>query len=154
MAQFWAPASCPANRAFLRFRAMGRMVRSTGLLSISIRPSVRNRFRPCQYLAMYLRASPVGDLAETWPRLGRDLGAALGQPTLECFQLWLCALNAGRKAGVGGLAFDIGLDPVDGGYQFQTFLRNRSSTGFGHVMEFTARMRPAIGKLHVLTGAL
>jgi len=54
----------------------------------------------------------------------------------------------------GGLAFDIGLDPVDGGYQFQTFLRNRSSTGFGHVMEFTARMRPAIGKLHVLTGAL
>jgi hypothetical protein len=37
-AQFSAPASWPAKRAFLRFRAMGRMVRSTVLLSISTRP--------------------------------------------------------------------------------------------------------------------
>ena len=43
----------------------GRMVRSTGLLSISMRPSVRNRRRPSQYLTMYLSATPVGDLVDT-----------------------------------------------------------------------------------------
>ena len=35
-----------------RFRAMGRIVRSTVLLSISTRPSVRKRPRPSRYLAM------------------------------------------------------------------------------------------------------
>lgn len=29
VAQFSAPASCPANKAFFRFSAIGRMVRST-----------------------------------------------------------------------------------------------------------------------------
>ena len=67
-AQFCAPASCPAKSAFLRFRAMGRIVRSTGLLSSSMRPSSRNRHNPSQYFAMYFRASPVGDLVETQAR--------------------------------------------------------------------------------------
>ena len=49
--QFSAPASCPAKSAFLRLRAIGRMVRSTLLLSISTRPSIRNSCRPSQYLA-------------------------------------------------------------------------------------------------------
>ena len=40
--------SDPANRAFLRVRAIGLMARSTTLLSISMRPSSRNRHRPCQ----------------------------------------------------------------------------------------------------------
>ena len=57
----------PTDRS--RFRAMGRMVRSTVLLSSSMRPSSRNRQRPSQYLAMYFSASPVGDLAETRARL-------------------------------------------------------------------------------------
>ncbi len=38
--------------AFFRLRAIGRMVRSTLLLSISMRPSVRKSFSPSQYLAM------------------------------------------------------------------------------------------------------
>ncbi|PUB08460.1 hypothetical protein DFP92_1327 [Yoonia sediminilitoris] len=65
MAQFFAPAPWPAKSAFFLCRAMGRIVRSTALLSISMRPSVRNRINPSRYLAMYLRASPVGDLVET-----------------------------------------------------------------------------------------
>lgn len=44
---------------------MGRMVRSMVLLSNSIRPSERNKINPPQYFAMYLSASPVGDLTET-----------------------------------------------------------------------------------------
>ncbi len=51
-AQFSAPASWPAKRALLRFRAMGRIVLSTVLLSISMRPSVRKRPRPSRDLAM------------------------------------------------------------------------------------------------------
>src|SRR5882762_877900 len=39
------PPSEPANRWFLRPSAMGRMARSTGLLSSSMRPSSRNRVR-------------------------------------------------------------------------------------------------------------
>jgi len=54
----------------LRFNAMGRMSRSTELLLISMRPSVRNRFKPPHYFAMYFCAIPVGDLAETCARLG------------------------------------------------------------------------------------
>ena len=64
VAQFAAPASWPAKRAFFRFNAMGRMVRSTALLSISIRPSARKRQRPAQYFAMYFNASPKGALTE------------------------------------------------------------------------------------------
>lgn len=63
-AQFCAPASRPAKSAFFRLSAIGRIVRSTVLLSSSIRPSLRKSVRPSQYLAMYLSASPVGDLAE------------------------------------------------------------------------------------------
>ena len=68
MAQFCAPASCPAKSAFFLLRAMGRIVRSTVLLSISIRPSPRNRISPFQYLSIYFSAAPVGDLAETCRR--------------------------------------------------------------------------------------
>ena len=55
---------------FSRFNAIGRMSRSTVLLSITMRPSVRNGFKPPHYLTMYFCASPVGDLAETCVRLG------------------------------------------------------------------------------------
>ena len=41
-AQAAAPSSWPANNAFLRFSASGRIVFSTTLESISTRPSVRN----------------------------------------------------------------------------------------------------------------
>ena len=51
---------------------MGRMQRSTVLLSISMRPSVRNRFRP------------FGNVLESQPCWGfsEDLRTALGQPLL------------------------------------------------------------------------
>ena len=47
-AQLSPPSSDPANKAFLRFRASGLMLRSTALLSRSRRPSSRNRERPAQ----------------------------------------------------------------------------------------------------------
>jgi hypothetical protein len=53
IAQFPAPSSCPAKRAFFRFRAIGRMVRSTVLLPISMHLLVTKSFGPSQYMAMY-----------------------------------------------------------------------------------------------------
>jgi hypothetical protein len=47
-AQFSAPSSEPANKAFLRFSAIGRIDRSTGFESSSMRPSPRERVRPSQ----------------------------------------------------------------------------------------------------------
>jgi len=41
MAQFSAPSSLPATREFFLFRAIGHMLRSTDLESISILPSSR-----------------------------------------------------------------------------------------------------------------
>jgi hypothetical protein len=64
--QCWAPPSDPANSAFLRVSAMGRIVRSTALESISIRPSSRNRPSPCQRASGY--------------RARRGMGRGLRQP--------------------------------------------------------------------------
>ena len=47
-AQFSAPSSWPANNAFLRLSTIGRMPRSTLLVSSSMRPSSRKRMRPSQ----------------------------------------------------------------------------------------------------------
>jgi hypothetical protein len=47
-AQCSPPLSEPANNAFLRLSAIGRIERSTMLLSISMRPSSRYRVSPSQ----------------------------------------------------------------------------------------------------------
>lgn len=64
-AQIWASASWPTKRAVLGFRPMGR---STVVLSSSIRPTVRNRRRPLQYLAMRVGLAPRGDCLGTGAR--------------------------------------------------------------------------------------
>jgi hypothetical protein len=47
-----APPSSPeANSAFLRLRQIGRIARSTVLLSSSIRPSSRNLTRPSRWFS-------------------------------------------------------------------------------------------------------
>src|SRR5690348_1854146 len=51
IAQFSAPSSLPANRAFFLLRAIGRIARSTVLESISMRPSSRKRASPSQRLS-------------------------------------------------------------------------------------------------------
>ena len=48
-AQVRPPSSCPAKRAFLRFKVIGRIVFSTGLVSISTRPSVKKICSPSQW---------------------------------------------------------------------------------------------------------
>lgn len=72
------------ERSVFRFRAFRRIVRSTGLASSSMRPSARNRQKPFQYLAMNLRASPVGDLAETRARLGASQISKVLMTGFEC----------------------------------------------------------------------
>jgi hypothetical protein len=59
-AQVSAPSSLPANKEFFLLSAMGRMLRSTQLVSSSMRPSCRNRSRPCQWFSAYRIASAVG----------------------------------------------------------------------------------------------
>jgi hypothetical protein len=49
IAQWRAPPSEPANRAFLRPKAIGRMARSMMLVSSSSRPSSRNSTSPVQW---------------------------------------------------------------------------------------------------------
>src|SRR5689334_24984668 len=56
-----APRVDPANSAFRRPSAIGRIVRSTMLLSISPRPSVRNTVNPFQWLSVYLIAFARSD---------------------------------------------------------------------------------------------
>ncbi len=48
IAQLAPPSSLPAKSAFLRLKAMGRIERSTVLVSISMRPSRKNRESPSQ----------------------------------------------------------------------------------------------------------
>ena len=49
IAQWRAPPSLPANKALRRPRAIGRIVRSTVLVSSSSRPSFRNNTSPSQW---------------------------------------------------------------------------------------------------------
>lgn len=56
----FAPGSRPVQRAFLRLKAMGRMVRWSGLFWSSMLPSSRNRHSLSQYLTVYFNASPIG----------------------------------------------------------------------------------------------
>ena len=50
IAQLAPPSSLPAKSAFLRLKAIGRMMRSTTLVSISMRPSSRKQHSPFQWL--------------------------------------------------------------------------------------------------------
>ena len=56
-AQCSPPPSEPANRAFLRLSAIGRIARSTTLESISMRPSAMKRVSPSQRDSAYRMAS-------------------------------------------------------------------------------------------------
>jgi hypothetical protein len=75
VAQYSAPPSEPANSAFLRLSAMGRVDRSTAL-SISMRPSSMKRVRPSQ---RDRAADRLGELAFL-----ADQAEFCAQPLLEC----------------------------------------------------------------------
>lgn len=68
IAQYAALALWHTKSGFWRCKAIGRMVLSTASLPVSMRLSPWNKFSPTQYSAVYLRASPVCDLAETYAR--------------------------------------------------------------------------------------
>src|SRR6516225_7077161 len=69
IAQFSAPSSLPANRAFFLFRAIGRTLRSTVLESISMRPSSRKRTSPSQWLRPYRMAWAIDEPLATCTRI-------------------------------------------------------------------------------------
>ena len=145
MAQFCAPASWPAKRLFLRPRAMGRMVRSTVLESISMRPSVKNRTNPSQYLAMYLSASPVGDLAETCNRAwsSQALNVAIKGADLVC--------RTTNRSGGGQFTY-LRLDAVEGVDLVEPFLGNRRRAVLGQFEQFAAGMCPAVCQFDIRIG--
>src|SRR3954470_2424977 len=89
-----APRVDPANSAFRRPGAIGRIVRSTMLLSISTRPSVRNTVNPFQWLSVYLIAFARSDFC-------RLLSEALHQPNLESLEDRFC-LGLSDNATLGG----------------------------------------------------
>ena len=63
-AQVLAPSSLPANSAFFRVNGIGRIAFSTGLVSISTRPSSRKRVRPFHRLRAY-RMCLAGSVAKS-----------------------------------------------------------------------------------------
>lgn len=68
IAQVFRPCVAACEERVFPCRAIGRMIRSTGMLSISMQLTLRNKINSFQYLAMYLSASLVGGLVETCPR--------------------------------------------------------------------------------------
>jgi hypothetical protein len=90
VAQCSAPPSDPANNAFFRLSATGRMERSTVLLSSSMRPSSMKRVRPSQ------RDRAVAD--------GRGELALLADQTEFCAQPRLERIDQGTARSAEQLA--------------------------------------------------
>src|SRR5690606_8713922 len=128
--QFRMPASCPESSAFYRLSAIGRMVRSTALLSSSMRPSPRNSSSPVQHMAMQLSASPSG-------------------PSWSCRRSYLCggpvpiAVGA-QPGGHRGLTPDIGLDGT-------SRISRTPSFAIGGAARLLSINLREIGRAHVLT---
>lgn len=77
-----APSSPPANKAFLRLRAMGRIARSTALVSSSIRPSSRKRISggPDLRLGIHLDIVFFDDLPPGLDLLGEESRQGTSEP--------------------------------------------------------------------------
>ena len=88
-AQFSAPRSWPANSAFLRLSAIGRIERSTVLESISMRPSSRKRIEPVPLVQGV--ADRLGER-----RFPRQFGRALLEPELQSPRAAASCAAAGR----------------------------------------------------------
>ena len=72
IAQCFPPLSEPANKAFSRPRATGRMARSTVLVSSSRRPSSRNRISPLQWFNAYRIAWARAERPEMRPSVSAN----------------------------------------------------------------------------------
>ena len=118
------------------------MLRSTTLLSISTRPSSRNRHSPCQRDERVAdRRGELGLLADEL-----ELGA---QPGFEGFDQRPTALLADRTTFVGGTATDVLLDPVERCNARQRLGGDRRRARVGQLVEVPAHVAPAEGELHV-----
>src|SRR3954467_10391205 len=134
-AQLSPPPSEPANNAFLRFRASGRIDRSTVLESISIRPSSRKRQRPSQRASVADRLGKLALLADE-----RQLGA---QPGFERGDDGTRSLLANGATFLGEALADVLLDSIEQRDALQRFVSDRRGFGDGAVVETAAHMRPA-----------
>lgn len=66
--QFFGPDIVACKERIFAVEAIGRIVRSTGLCPFRCGHQLETKFTPSQYLAMYFKASPRGDLAKTRAR--------------------------------------------------------------------------------------
>src|SRR5258707_10116567 len=137
-AQFSAPWSWPAKSAFLRLRTMGRMPRSTMLVSSSMRPSSRKRTSPSQWFRPITKF--VGD-----PGLARDVRQLMLEPGPERHDERLALLLAHAATLVGAFAPDRLLDRVERGDSLKRLTGDRRFT-LGLVEEPAPQVRPAEGE--------
>jgi hypothetical protein len=119
VAQCSPPPSEPAKRAFFLLSAIGRIVRSTTLVSISMRPSSRKEALPARE-GVADRLGEFGLLADQ-PEL-------LTQPRFERLDDRPAPLSAVSSSFVGVAAADLALDSVETGDTLERLAGNGSGT--------------------------
>src|SRR3954452_8405949 len=134
IAQCSPPPSEPANSAFFRLSAIGLMLRSTTLESISTRPSPINRVRPFQ--------------RESADRLGQfgllaDHLQLAAEPRFELVDDDAAFVLAHRASLVRAAATDVRLDFIECIDARQCLAGNGPRAGCGEFIETAAHMCPA-----------
>ena len=141
MAQRAAPPSEPAKRWFLRPSVIGRMARSTVLVSSSMRPSSRKRPSALQ------RERVADRFGERTARGHADeLGLEPGLHGFDQRQGFGVPRDLARR---GGLAADGVLDGIDLSDAPKCFGGDGRCRRLMHIVELAPRVRPAGGKLDV-----
>ena len=99
------------------------------------------------------QAVPVfGDVFQGFPGWGlsRDAGAALGEPNFKGIDDGFRAFLPRGAVLVGAQAAQVFFDAIERLDLYQAFLRDWGCAGLGNVMQFAARMSPAICQCHIL----
>ena len=135
VAQCSPPPSEPANKAFFLFKAMGRMLRSTILESISMLAIVdeaRQAFPAGQHVT-----DRFGELCFL-----ADESELCAQPRLQRINERLAFMAANTAPLIGVEAPDGFLDLVEHADAFQRFAGDRRRARGGEFVKATAHMRP------------
>lgn len=132
MAQYWAPPSEPANNAFFRLSVIGRIGRSTVLLSSSIWPSSMKRVRPSQ------RADGIGQLT-----LLADQTEFRSQPSLECVGERPAFLLSIETSLLGAPTTDVLLDGIELSVMLERLGGDRRLAEPREIEELAPAVRPA-----------
>src|ERR1700680_3333811 len=118
---------------------MGRMPRSTMLVSSSMRPSSRKRGEPVPMVQAV--ADGFGD-----DILGGDARELLIEPGFESQHERLALFLAHGMARIGASAADRLLDRIERGDALKGFARDRRRTAFCDIEELSSQVCPAEGE--------